>query len=423
MEIEMATANHNRNALYKLTAGFCDKTAQPGRYGDGGNLFLLVKPDGRKTWMFRFRDKVSGKRHDMGLGRYGKHDVTLAIARGLAGSARAMLREYRNPILERQSALKEAQQAHAKRLTFRQCRDHFIEANKAEWKNVKHTAQWTSTLDTYAKPILEMPVVDVGQDEVLRCIEPIWITKTETATRVRQRIERVLDWATVRKLRSGDNPARWKGHLDTLLPKPTKLKKVQHRPALPYIEVGQFMSELRQRDSHSAKALELLILTATRPIEVFGARWDEFDLDTKLWTIPSERMKAGKEHEIPLSDRAIEIIHSLPRVADCEFVFPNVKLNKPMITDSGQKIVKSLRPGLHQHGFRSSFRDWAAEQTSFPRLVIEQSLAHQLKDKAEAAYHRSTNLPKRTKLMQAWTDYCAVIPSTADNVRPIRGVK
>jgi len=419
----MATQQHTRNSLFKLTASFCDKTDKPGRHSDGGNLFLLVKPDGRKTWMFRFRDRVTGKRHDMGLGRYGKYDVTLKEARTQAGEARALLRQYQNPIIERQSLLRSAQQAHANRITFRICRDRFIDANKAEWKNSKHTAQWTATLDTYAKPILDMSVSEIGQDEVLRCIEPIWITKTETATRVRQRIEKVLDWATVRKYRKGENPARWKGHLDTLLPKPTKLKKVQHRPALPYVEVGQFMSELRQRNSLSANALELLILTATRPNETFAARWDEFDLDAKSWTIPEERMKASKEHEIPLSDRAVELINSIPRVSSSDFVFPGTKLNKPMSTAAGMKILKSMRSGIHQHGFRSTFRDWAAETTNFQRLVIEHALAHQLKDKAEAAYHRKTMIPKRMKLMQAWTDYCAVIPSTADNVSPIRSVK
>jgi len=419
----MATQHHTRNSLFKLTASFCDKTTQPGRYSDGGNLFLLVKPDGRKTWMFRFRDRVTGKRHDMGLGRYGKYDVTLKEARQSAGEARALLRQYQNPIIERQRLLEAAKHEYANRITFKFCRDRFIDANKAEWKNKKHTAQWTSTLDTYAKPILDMTVSDIGQDDVLLCIEPIWTTKTETATRVRQRIEKVLDWATVRKYRKGDNPARWKGHLDTLLAKPTKLKKVQHRPALPYVEVGQFMSELRQRNSLSAKALELLVLTATRPNETFGARWDEFDLNCNKWVIPAERMKAAKEHEIPLPDRAVELIKSIPRVSGSDFVFPGTKLNKPMSTAAGMKVLKSMRPGYHQHGFRSTFRDWAAEQTSFQRLVIEQSLAHQLKDKVEAAYLRTKMIPKRMKLMQAWANYCAVIPSTADNVSPIRGVK
>jgi integrase len=373
--------------------------------------------------MFRFRDRVTGKRHDMGLGRFGKYDVTLKEARESAGEARALLRQYQNPIIERQKLLREAKQAHANRITFKICRDRFIDANKAEWKNKKHTAQWVSTLDTYAKSILDMPVEEIGQDEILRCIEPIWITKTETATGVRQRIEKVLDWATARKYRKGDNPARWKGHLDTLLPKPSKLKKVQHRSALPYVEVGHFMSELRKKNSLSAKALELLILSATRPNETFSAKWDEFDLDGKRWVVPAERMKASKEHEIPLSDRAVELLSSIPRVSGSDYVFPGIKLAKPMSTAAGMKVLKSIRPGFHQHGFRSTFREWAAEQTSFQRLVIEHALAHQLKDRAEAAYHKATMLPKRIKLMQAWTDYCDVIPSTADNESSIGGVK
>jgi integrase len=419
----MAIKKGSRNALNKLTASFCDRVTEPGRFSDGGNLFLLVKHDGRKTWIFRFRDKVTGKRHDMGLGRYGKHDVTLKEARSEAGKARALLRLHKNPIAERQRLLRSAQKAHANRMTFKMCADRFIEATKPEWKNKKHAAQWTSSLNTYAKPILHMPVDEITQDDVLRCLEPIWRTKTETASRVRQRIVRVLDWATVRKHRQGENPARWKGHLDTLLPKPSKLKQVQHRPALPYKQTGQFMSELRRRDELSAKALELLILTALRPIEVYGAKWEEMDLEEALWVVPAARMKGGKEHEVPLSERMVELLKSIPKVSDSDFVFPGATTGKHMTTDAGQNLFKSMRPGYQQHAFRSSFREWAADKTEFERLVIEHCLAHKLKDKAEAAYHRGTMLPKRKKLMQAWADYCAVVPSRADNVSRIRGAK
>jgi integrase len=419
----MATSNHNRNAYRKLEAAFCAKITKAGRYSDGGNLYLLVKPDGRKTWVFRFRDKASGNRYDMGLGKFSKDDVTLKAAREKAGEARALLREFKNPLLERKRLIKEIQDAHQNQVTFLQCRDWFIAANAPEWKNKKHTAQWTSTLDTYAKPLLKMNVAHIGQDDVLRCIEPIWTTKTETATRVRQRIEKVLDYATVRKFRKGDNPARWKGHLDTLLAKPNKLKTVVHRSALPYAEAGTFMADLRQKESLTANALEFLILTATRPNETFGAMWEEIDLEGKLWTIPAERMKAGKEHETPLSGRAVEIIQSTPRVSGSDYVFHGMNPAKPMTTASGQKLTKTMRPGLTQHGFRSTFRDWAAEQTSYPREVIEHALAHQLKDKAKAAYARSTVLPKRKKLMQAWATYCNTIPTSADNVTPIRSAK
>jgi integrase len=232
----------------------------------------------------------------------------------------------------------------------------------------------------------------------------------------------VLDWATARKYREGENPARWKGHLDKLLPQPTKLKKVQHRAALPYAEAGAFMAELRAKDSTAAKALELQILTAARPGEIVNATWDEFDLQAKTWTIPAERMKARKEHVVPLSRQAVQLLKELPRVNN--WVFPGHTLKKPMTTAAGQKLVKELRPGLTAHGMRSTFRDWSADQTAFPREVIEHALAHQLKDKAEAAYQRSTVFPKRQKLMQAWSDFCDKVPKDTDNVTPIhKGAK
>jgi integrase len=403
----------------KLSPAFCSKNTKKGRYADGGNLYLFVKDAERKSWVFRYVD-LDGTRRDMGLGRYGAHYVTLAKARELAGEQRALIAEFKDPMEERRRLQQEAKQARAKRLTFGQCATQFIESNKHEWKNPKHTAQWSSTLETYAKPVWNMPVADIDTDDVVRCLEPHWTSKTETMTRVRQRIEKVMAWATVRKLRTGDNPARWRGHLDTLLAKPNKLKKVTHRAALPYAEVGQFMSELRAKDSLAARALELQILTATRPGEVVNATWDEFDLKAGLWTIPAGRMKAGKEHEIPLPTRAVKLLKALPRLAGCDWVFPGLNSIKPMTTAAGMKLLKELRPGLTQHGFRATFRIWAAEQTNFARDIIEHALAHQLKDKAEASYYRSTVLPKRRKLMAAWSDYCDVIQTQkADNVTPI----
>ena len=313
----------------KLAAAFCQKTSKAGRYADGGNLYFLVKPDGRKSWVFRFVDPVTGKRQDMGLGRFGKHDVTLSKAREAAADARALLNEFRNPIEERKRQLREAQQAYANQLTFGDCALRYIETTRPEWRNEKHAAQWHNTLETYAAPIWNLPVAQVDQDAVLRCLEPYWTTKTVTMTRVRQRIESVISWATVRHYRRGDNPARWKGHLDHLLPKPTKLNKVQHRAALPYVEVGQFMSELRQVDTLAARALELQILTATRPGEVVNARCDEFDLKAQLWTISAERMKANKEHEIPLPAQAVALLQGLPRLADTPYVFPGLNPKKP----------------------------------------------------------------------------------------------
>lgn len=404
----------------KLESGFCNKTTVPGRFNDGGGLYLLVKPDGRKTWVFRFRDRITGKQQDMGLGKFGPHDVTLAQARIEAGKCRAMLREVppRNPLQERQKALEEAKVAQARRMTFEDCSKRYIEAHQASWKNKKHRAQWASTLDTYAATLKPLPVDEIDTPMVLKCLEPIWSEKTETATRVRQRIESVLDWATAREFRAGDNPARWRGHLQNLLPKPTKLKKVQHRAALPYSEIGSFVSEIRKKDSLAAKVLELQILTATRPGEATGAVWGEFDLQAKKWTIPAERMKADQEHEIPLSDRAVEILESLPPVSD--YVFPGPSLKKPLTTAAAMKLIKEIQPGVTAHGMRSTFRDWAAECTGQSRETIEHALAHQLKDKAEAAYKRSTEFPKRTKLMRDWAKFCNTIPRDSDNVTPIR---
>lgn len=407
----------------KLSAGFCNKVKKAGRYNDGRGLYLLVKPDGRKTWVFRFRDRITGKQHDMGLGPYGPHDVSLAEARSIAGRCRALVRGDPtaeppkppiNPIEQRRQQLQKAKLAHARRLTFADCANQYIEAHRAGWKNPKHAEQWPSTLNTYAAPLMPLPVTEIDTVLVLKCLEPIWNDKTETATRVRQRIEAVLDWATARKFRSGENPARWRGHLDKLLPKPSKVRKVKHRAALPYSEIGEFMEQLRSTDTLAAKALELQILTATRPGEVVGATWDEFDLQAKTWTIPAERMKAEKEHCIPLSARAIELLKALPQAA--EYVFPGASLKKGLSTAAGLKLLKELRPGMTQHGFRSTFRVWAAEQTGFPREVIEHALAHQLKDKTEAAYQRSNLMPKRTRLMQAWADY---LDQTGGDVVPI----
>jgi integrase len=268
---------------------------------------------------------------------------------------------------------------------------------------------------------MKLPDADIDTGLVLQCIEPIWTTKTETATRVRQRIEAILDWATARKYRKGENPARWRGHLDKLLPKPTKLKNVVHRAALDYQQAGTFMTKLREGDSMAAKALELQILTATRPGEVVGAMWSEFDLRGKIWTIPAERMKANKEHTIPLSPQAVELLKSIPRVT--KFVFPGVKLDKCMTTAAAMNLLKRIEPGITAHGFRSTFRDWAADQTGYAREVIEHAMAHQLKDKAEAAYFRSDMIEKRARLMADWAKYCDLIPVETNNVTPIRGAQ
>jgi len=404
-----------------LSPGDVLKKTAPGRYADGGGLYLWIKPDGRKTWTFRWRDRITGKLREAGLGSVLNGRVTLKMARERADEYRDMVWKGLDPIEEKRKRVLEARAALSSRMSFEDCMTRYIDAHKASWRNDKHTAQWTSTLNTYTDPLMKLPVADIDTGLVLQCIEPIWTTKTETATRVRQRIEAILDWATARKYRKGENPARWRGHLDKLLPKPTKLKKVVHRAALDYQQASTFMAKLREVDSMAARALELQILTATRPGEVVGATWSEFDLKGKVWVIPAERMKANKEHTIPLSPQAVKLLKEIPRVT--EFVFPGVKLDKCMTTAAAMNLLKKIEPGITAHGFRSTFRDWAADQTGYAREVIEHALAHQLKDKAEAAYFRSDMIEKRTRLMNDWAKFCDFIPAETDNVTPIRGAQ
>ena len=412
----------------KLKGGFPASKTKPGKYGDGGGLYLYVKPieldkDGkpkpqRKYWIFRWRDKVTGKLRDKGLGRFGPNDVSLKEARKRAKVCRDQVWEKGDPIKISNDVLEKKKLAAAMEVTFGDCITRYVDAHKAAWRNEKHTYEWSSSLNRYAGNLKPLPVNKINTTLVLNCLEPHWAKKTETMTRVRQRMEAVLDWATVRKYRSGDNPARWRGHLDKLLAAPNKLKDVQHLASVPYAEMGVLMAELRQKDSLAAKGLEFLVLTASRPGEVVGARWSEFDFDKKTWVVPAERMKAKKEHEVPLSDQAIKLLESIPRVSD--FVFPGGRsLKKHMTTASMLKLSKELRAGITSHGFRSSFREWAGEVSSFDRDVIEHALAHQLKDKVEASYYRKTQFPRRVLLMAAWADYCDNIHVEAVNVTPI----
>jgi integrase len=389
------------------------KTKKPGMHADGGLLYLLVKPDGRRSWIFRYRDRITGKLRDMGLGP--AWDVGLAEARERATELRRKLRDGQDPLAVKHALKAEARTLHEKRMAFGRCAELYIEVHRSGWKNPKHAAQWDSTLRTYCVPIWKLPVDRVDTTLVMKCLDPIWTTKTETASRLRGRIESVLAWSTVRGLRSGDNPASWRNHLDQLLPARNKVRKVEHRPALPYSEASAFMAELRMRDSLAARVLELQILTATRPGEAAGAQWDEFDLDGAIWTIPAARMKAGKEHRIPLSPAAVKLLKALPHIN--ANVFPGVK-NRSITTEAAMKLLNELRPGLTAHGFRSTFRDWAAETTAHPREVIEAAMAHRLKDAAEAAYQRGDLLQRRAVLMKDWASFCAKRRS-ADNVMPL----
>src|SRR6185437_2055535 len=394
------------------------KTKPSGMHADGGSLYLLVKADGKnRSWIFRYRDRITGKLRDMGLGA--AWDVGLAEARERASTLRRMLRDGLDPLAVKHAQKAEARTQHEKRMAFGRCAELYIETHRSGWKNPKHTAQWDSTLRTYCLPVWKTPVDAIDTALVMKCLDPIWTTKTETASRLRGRMESVLAWATVRGLRTGDNPAAWRNHLDQLLPARNKVQAVEHRAALPYADLAAFMVELRQRDSVAARVLELQILTATRPGEAAGAQWAEFDLQGAVWTIPGDRMKAGKEHRIPLAPAVLKLLKALPHVD--RNLFPGVK-GKPITTDAAMKLLKELRPDVTAHGFRSTFRDWAAEQTSHAREIIEHAMAHRLKDAAEAAYQRGDLLQRRAVLMKDWANYCTAVRK-ADNVTAIRRKK
>lgn len=386
--------------------------------GVPGLALQIGKTPEARSWILRVL--VAGKRRDIGLGGYPA--VGLADAREAARAARAKIRNGVDPIAERKALRAALQAERLSAWTFRQCADAYIAAKESEWKNLKHGSQWRNTLDTYVHPKLgQMLVRDVGQEHVLTVLEPIWKTKTETATRVRGRIESILDWATVRKYRRGDNPARWKGHLDVLLPAPEKVTKTEHHAALPYSEIGAFVAELRQQEGLGARALEFTILTAARSGEVRGATLDEINLDKGVWTIPAGRMKAGKEHQIPLSQDAIALIRSVSRIDGSNLLFPNTR-GMPLSDMTLSAVLRRMGRDFTVHGMRSTFRDWAGETTAYPREVIEHALAHQLKDKAEAAYARGTLFDKRRRLMADWAKFCNTVAITG-TVTPINALQ
>jgi len=399
----------------KLSALTVSRAKARGYLGDGGGLYLQVSASGSKSWVFRFKDH--GRLREMGLGSV--HAIGLAEARKRATACRQMRLDGTDPIAVKKAGKLKAKLEAARAMTFQQCAEAYIEAHKAGWQNAKHAAQWTSTLKTYAYPVFgALPVQAVDVALIAKVLEPIWTTKTETASRLRGRIERVLDWATVRGHCQGDNPARWRGHLDQLLPARSRVRKVQHHAALAYAEVGQFMADLRGQDTTSALALEFLILTATRTAEVIGATWSEADLDAAVWTIPAERMKAKKEHRVPLSKPALAILKRLYKHRAGEFVFMGAKPGRPLSNMALLMLLERLgRSDLTVHGFRSTFRDWCAESTNFPREVAEHALAHSLPDKVEAAYRRGDLFEKRRHLMAAWARYCGTTEPRGKVVR------
>jgi integrase len=403
----------------KLTALSIKNATKPGLYGDGHGLYLQVSQFGTKSWLFRFM--LNGTARKMGLGAL--HTVSLAEARKRAAAARLAVHDDEDPI-EARTASRTARESAAKveaakAITFAQCAEAYIAANQAGWKNRKHRDQWVATFNPTKRgrktfpaataAINDLPIHSIDTGLVLKAIEPIWTSTPETASRVRGRIEAVLNWATTRNYRSGENPARWRGHLNNVLPNRTKVRRVAHHSALPFADAPAFMAALRSRFSISARALEFTILTAARTGETILATWAEFDLDAGVWIVPAERMKAEREHRVPLSNRTIEILRSLPRAG--KFVFPGAMAAKPLSNMAMLQLLRGMRDdGITVHGFRSTFRDWAAERTAYPNHVIEMALAHAIGDKVEAAYRRGDLFDTRRRLMDAWADYCASVP-------------
>jgi integrase len=411
------------NALTPLTV----KNAKPGRYADGGGLYLLVKPTGARSWLYRAT--IAGKVRDIGLGAAGPGGVSLADARDLARDKAREAAAGVIPVSDRRKRASEAKAAaqaeKIARSTFRQVAEAHISLHEDSWRNEKHRAQWTATLTAYAYPHFgDIPVADVGTEHVLAALQPIWKDKPETAARVRGRIENILDAAKAQGLRSGENPARWRGHLDHILPKRTRLSR-GHHAALPYADLPAFMASLADREAIAARALEFTILTAARSGETLGATWAEIDLDAALWTIPAIRMKAGKEHRVPLSPAALVILHTIKplhtRPDDMTVpVFPGQRGGPLSVMAMTMILRRMKREDITVHGFRSAFRDWAAESTSFAHEVCEMALAHVIGNKAEAAYRRGDLFDKRRKLMEAWASYCTTAPAAGAKVTPIR---
>ena len=397
------------------------RLTKPGHHAVGGvaGLYLYVNDAGARSWVLRVM--VGDKRRHIGLG--GFPDVPLVRAKERARKARDDIVEGIDPIAQKRAIASQLRASQVAEKTFKAAAEAYIEAHGDTWKNPKHRAQWTATLTTYAYPVIgEIGVQHLGQEHILEILEPIWKTKTETAVRLRGRLEVVLDWATVRRYRTGENPARWKGHLDKLLAAPGKIQKVEHHPALAIDAMPQFMIDLRKREGTSARALEFTILTAVRSGEARGATWSEIDEKAKVWTIPAERMKAGKEHRVPLTAAAMKIIEGMPKIKDCDYVFAAPRggvLSDMALT----QVMRRMRAPAVPHGFRSTFRDWAGERTNHPREVAEQALAHTLENKVEAAYRRGDALDKRRALMADWEAFIgksatAQRPSMADFIAP-----
>jgi integrase len=397
-----------------LSAAKVKSLKAPGDYLDGRGLYLQVRSESSKSWLLKF--SMRKRAREMGLGS--AFDFTLADARDTRDKYRKLIKVGVDPIAHRKAEESARAADRAKALTFKQAATRYIASNRAGWKNIKHAAQWEATLAAYAFPLIgALPVQAVDTGLVMAVLDPIWSTKSETANRVRGRIETVLDAAKARGEYVGENPARWKGHLETLLPKRSKVSKVQNHPALPYADLPTFMMDLREREGIAAAAMEFLILTVARTGEVLGTTWDELDLRKSVWTIPGERMKNGKEHQVPLGGPAVAVLERMRKITNGEHVFFGQSSGRPLSNMALLVLLRRMkRTDITSHGFRSTFRDWAAER-GYPDAVAEAALAHSVSDAVVAAYQRTTFFELRKKMLEDWAAFATSDPAkTGDNV-------
>jgi integrase len=403
--------------MAKITSALqANRQKKPGTYSAGDGLYLQVTSPEIRSWIFRYQ--LNGRRREMGLGSYPL--IGLADARERTRAARQDVKEGRDPIEARKEAQAAATLAAARAMTFRACAEQYIEAHKAGWRSPIHAAQWPSTLEAYVYPVFgQIPVPDVDLALVMKVLQPIWTKKPETASRVRGRIEAILDWARARGYRTGDNPARWRGLLDQLLPPRAKVRKVKHHAALPFEELGAFIAELRKLDGIAPRALEFLILTAARTSEVTGATPDE--IKDGVWTVPADRIKAGREHRVPLSPRAVEILEQVAPLSG-KYLFPGGRKGQPLSENGLLAVLDRMgRSDITVHGFRSTFKDWASECTAYPNEVSEMALAHAIPSGVERAYRRGDLFAKRAKMMADWARFCGVPKPASGSVVSIHG--
>ena len=409
----MVTRTLNRLSALKVA-----RAKQPGMYADGGGLYLRVAEGGSKQWVFRYA--VGTRDRDMGLGPV--HTLTLPEAREKAREARLLRLEGIDPIEAKGARMAALKAADARAMTFKQCAEGFIRDNEASWTSARHRQEWVGSLVRLVYPTLgSLPVAAIDTPLVLKVLKPIWEKTPETASRVRGRIENVLGWATVHHYRAGDNPARWGGLLEHALPARSKIAKVEHHAALPYAEIGAFVAKLQQDSGVAAGCLQFITLTAARLDEARSATWDEIDLPNRIWIVPARRMKADKEHRVPLSAGAVVILKQMQEIRQSDYVFPGRLEGRPIGDNTIWRLAKEAAgSNITIHGLRSSFRDWVAERTSFPREVAEMALAHAIPNAVEAAYRRGDLFEKRRRLMDAWAEFCAK-PSHRGEVVVIRG--